>query len=283
MRAFVVCGLQLLATDYADRFHAAEHVRTERYAVGMRSRAGACNLDLPAKDFVARDLQLSATDYAADDATGPRRRPSADRNRQESCPFRGQLVLRPARARLLLRRDAMSNPPQRYVESPIPNAEGLVQYRAVLGGESADHLYRGVTSPLPIGVVVELDETHPIGTMLTIVIEFPCKELVSTKAVVHWSTEVGTSAHRVGLRFINPSMTIRLALSRVASMFPTRLFDEQCASLQPTTKHAEVSDCPPTARSPALVLAKALHQPNERGTSQSTFDRLWLRTRTATR
>lgn len=176
----------------------------------------------------------------------------------------------------------MSNPPQCYLESPTPNAEGSVQYRAVLGGESADHLYRGVTSPFPIGVVIELDETHPIGTMLTIAIQFPWNEVVSTKAVVHWSTHVGTSVHRVGLRLINPSMAIHLALSRVASMFPTRLFDEQRASLPPKTNHAEVSDCPPTTRSPALVLAKALHQQSESGPAQSTFDRLWLGTRTAT-
>lgn len=141
----------------------------------------------------------------------------------------------------------MSHPSEELTERPTPCTRRTAQYRAELGADSHDHLYRGVSSPLPLGVVIQVASDVPIGTMTALEIEFPWGEVLTARASVHWSTQAAISTFRLGFRLVNPSLAVGLAIARVAAMFPTRLFDEHCNHARPDT---DLLDCPVTSRSP---------------------------------
>jgi hypothetical protein len=141
----------------------------------------------------------------------------------------------------------MSIPSEQLSERPVPRSGRTAQYRAEIVADSRDHLYRGVSSPLPLGVVIQVSSDVPIGAMTALEIKFPWGEVLTARASVHWSTQTANSTFRLGLRLVNPSLAVGLAIARAAAMFPTRLFDEHCIHTKPT---ADSTDCPATSRSP---------------------------------
>ncbi|MGE5788785.1 MAG: hypothetical protein ACM3ZE_29610, partial [Myxococcales bacterium] len=122
---------------------------------------------------------------------------------------------------------------------------------AVLGRESRDHLYRGVSSPHPIGVVIETEREEALGAVRRLSLVTPWGETITGTGVVHWLSPISNQrVYRIGLRFVNPSQAFSRAILRVTEQFPTRLFDEPEG--QQSAGNNEAHECPSTRRCPAL-------------------------------
>jgi hypothetical protein len=61
-------------------------------------------------------------------------------------------------------------------------------------------------------------------------------------------------------------------MSRVATMFPTRLFDEQCCRHRSPANHAGATDCPSTTLNPSEALSTACQPQHESGTQRLGID-----------
>jgi len=142
-------------------------------------------------------------------------------------------------------------------DAQSPSCE--VECKARLGWESSCHLYRGAHSPQSMGVVVEMQHDLPVGTVVKVEMEFPWGEVISAKTALHWSTQMNAQTVRVGLRWLNPSPSLGIAVARAATLFPTRLFDEPRAEPPAPPDGTDVSDCPSTVRS-SYPTAVALSQ-----------------------
>lgn len=149
---------------------------------------------------------------------------------------------------------AMSDPSLPIPPNPSSTQEPC-EHVAVLGRDSRAHLYRGVSSPHPIGVVVEAEREEVLGTIRRLSLVTPWGEAITGAGVVHWISPINNKEYRVGLRFVNPSQAFSRAISRITEQFPTRLFDEPQAPR--STGDLEAQDCPSTRRCPAPNAAEA--------------------------
>lgn len=144
------------------------------------------------------------------------------------------------------------------LDNELPFVLEPVVLRIRLDRNSSSHLYRGVNSPQPLGIVVQTERDAMLGTLHSLSITTPWGDVLSAKAVVHWSQAVSDACHQIGLRFINPSLALMRAVWRIAELFPTRSFDEPTDDLAESSANrndasVEDADCPATWRSRCSV------------------------------
>jgi hypothetical protein len=123
---------------------------------------------------------------------------------------------------------------------------GPLRATVCFGVDESSHLYRGVTSPNPIGVVLRSSFELAVSTPALLTMRLPEGGAFECRALLHWTSPVARAEHWLGFRLLNPSRELSAALLRIAARFPTRLYDEGPR----TTGNKDDSDetCPCTLR-----------------------------------
>ncbi|MGC4063255.1 MAG: hypothetical protein QM784_01105 [Polyangiaceae bacterium] len=129
----------------------------------------------------------------------------------------------------------------------MSSQSGSLSATVSFGADESSHLYRGATSPNPIGVVVRSSVDLPLSVPAHLTILLPDGESFECRALSHWTSPVAHSEYWIGLRLVNPSRDLCAALTRVAARFPTRLYDE---NPEARVRDDMEDSCPCTLRVP---------------------------------
>lgn len=136
----------------------------------------------------------------------------------------------------------------------IEIAAPQLRVEVVLSDDGSSHLYRGLTSPNPIGVVVRSPVEPGLFAVARLSLHFR-GETYECLAQLHWTSKASQNESWLGFRWVNPSPALKRAMNCIAQDYPTRLYDEWSSSRE--TRHgvpreasrAAELDCPSTRRS----------------------------------
>lgn len=143
----------------------------------------------------------------------------------------------------------------------VASVENPVRATIAFGADSSSHLYRGVSSPNPIGIVVRSPLEPPLSSAALLSLHLPFNEVHDCRALLHWSSPIGNFEFWLGFRLINSSRALCLALGRLALDYPTRLYDEWTESGRSRDCADPDMTCPRTLRSGCRALAESRSQP----------------------
>jgi hypothetical protein len=150
----------------------------------------------------------------------------------------------------------------------VATVQGTLRATVAFGANESSHLYRGAASPNPIGVVLRSPLEPQPSTSAILTIQTSDGESYECVALLHWSSPIDPLEHWLGFRLINPTRRLHEALLRLASRYPTRLYDECLVS--PASNDVDEA-CPCTLRAP-YGLADELAPPSESGAFFSVVD-----------